>query len=131
MSIATIHHTNSALRASNSLQEERPEHRTNAATDSRTWEEAIKFDSGLSYGRHCIELEHADGSRRVVLVEITRRKVLLLAKPRQTDMYSSWMVVKGNALEHDRKLRTIVWGAHDAALMSAFDNPTAVVRKSR
>ncbi|WP_105821351.1 hypothetical protein [Burkholderia gladioli] len=97
----------------------------------RTWEEAIKFDSGLAIGRHCIELENARGERRTVLVEIKPRgKVLMLAKPREGDMYSSWQRVKGDALEHLPKVSVIVWGARDPELMKLFYAPVAHVKKN-
>jgi len=97
----------------------------------RTWEETLKFDSGLTIGTHCVELEHAGGERRTVLVEITKRgRVLMLAKPRATDMYNSWRRVVGDALEHLPKSSVIVWGARNPDVMRMFDSPTAVVRKA-
>lgn len=97
----------------------------------RTWEQAIKFDSGLTIGAHCVVLENK-GNRRGALVEITSTgAVYLLVKPEAGDMYSSWSKVEGDQLKQAPKGRNgvIVWAARDPAHLERFENPTAIVRK--
>jgi len=99
----------------------------------RTWEEVIKFDSGLTVGVHCVTLETNGGHKRNALVEITNRgAVYLLAEPTEGCMYSSWSRVRGNKQEDAGKGRNgaIVWGARDPAFKARFANPTAVVRRT-
>ncbi len=98
----------------------------------RTWEEVIKFDSGLTIGTHCVTLETNGGHRRNALVEITSRgAVYLLAQPTEGCMYSSWSRVLGDKQTDAGKGRNgvIVWGVRDPALLARFDNPVTVIRK--
>lgn len=100
---------------------------------ARTWEETIKFDSGLAIGTHCVVLETNGGHRRNVLVEITNRgAVYLLPEPSKDQMYSSWSRVRGDRQEDAGKGRNgvIVWGARDPELLKRFANPTTTVRKA-
>lgn len=97
----------------------------------RTWEEIIKFDSGLTIGVHCVTLQ-LNYTTRVALVEITNRgNVYLLAKPNDGDMYSSWSLLEGDKQGPAGKGRNgiIVWGARNPECLARFDNPTAVIKK--
>lgn len=99
---------------------------------ARTWEETIKFDSGLSIGVHCVLLQLKNKQRRA-LVEITNRgKVYLLCEPSEADMYSSWSKVSGDSLEDAGKGRNgvIVWGARDPEIKKQFENPVATIFKA-
>ena len=97
----------------------------------RTWEEIIKFDSGLHIGVHCVTMK-LQGHERVALVEITNKgKVYLLVKPRNTDMYSSWSLLDGDRQRQAGKGRDgiIVWGARNPEYLARFDNPVKVIEK--
>lgn len=94
---------------------------------TRTIEQIIKFDSGLSVGMHPVTIVRRDGSEYPALVEIkTRGAVYLIRKPAESDMYTSWHRVTGDAAVPSRG--TIVWGARDPALLKRFDNPVATIR---
>lgn len=97
----------------------------------RTWEETLKFDSGLTIGVHCVTLKTKQGER-VCLVEITSRgKVYVLAKPNEGDMYSSWSKIEGNSQLDAGKGRNgiIVWGARNPECMARFDNPSKTIER--
>ena len=95
----------------------------------RTWEQIIKFDSGLSIGVHCVTLK-LSGHERVALVEITNKgKVWLLAKPNEGDMYSSWSLLDGD-MQTKGKGAIIVWGVHNPEVMAQFDNPIKTIEKA-
>lgn len=92
---------------------------------TRTIEQILKYDNGLTIGQTCVTIERRDGSQYIALVEIGKRgKVSIIKKPDAEDMYSSWYTVKGN----ETKVGTvIVWGARDPELMSLFDNPVKTI----
>lgn len=98
----------------------------------RTWEQTIKFDSELSVGTHCVNIENNKGEQRTALVEITNRgKVYLLAKPSNADMYTSWSLIEGDSQKDAGRSRNKIylWGAHDPELMARFENPIKTIRK--
>lgn len=85
---------------------------------TRTLEERLKFDSGLSVGTHLVLFTH-EGKERKALVEITvRGKVRVLTEPGRGDMYSSWCTVKGDKTVSDGG--TIVWAARNPEMMEPF-----------
>jgi len=91
----------------------------------RTIEQIIKFDSGLPIGLSAVTVVRRDGSEYVACVEISPRGIVhIVAKPTDSDMYTSWHRVKGDAVTAGK---VVVWGARDAGHMSIFENPTARV----
>lgn len=90
-------------------------------TMERTLEQRLKFDHGLTIGRHVVEIALGQHSRRAIAEISPRGKVYLLFKPRDTDMYSSWRQVKGDILSPKPHGSVIVWGARDPSLMQMFD----------
>lgn len=97
-----------------------------ASSAPRTLEQRLKFDHGLSVGRHLVRFTHGPQSR-MVLVDISPRGIVrCLAKPDESDMYSSWCRVKGDVTESDGGV--IVWGARDPECVRLFDGePVATV----
>lgn len=94
---------------------------------TRTIEEIIKFDSGLSIGVHPVTIARRDGSEYSALVEVKARgAVYLMRKPDEGDMYTSWHRITGN--DATPKGGVIVWGARDPELLKRFDNPVATIR---
>lgn len=94
---------------------------------TRTIEQIIKFDSGLGVGVHPVTIARRDGSEYPALVEIKARgKIYLIRKPTESDMYTSWYLIRGDLAVPT--LSTIVWGARDPALLQRFDNPVATIR---
>ena len=93
----------------------------------RTYEEIIKFDSGLKIGTSLVNIE-CRGHSRKALVEISRRgRVALLFEPRLDEMYTSWRVIKENKTA--KFLNTIVWGARDPECRKMFDGePVATIK---
>lgn len=98
----------------------------------RTWEEIIKFDSGLTIGLHCVNLK-LTGVERTVLIEITNKgKVYMLVKPNAGDMYSSWSLLDGDkqgSADKKRGLQIVVWGARNPECLAQFDNPVKTIEK--
>ncbi|TDX21599.1 hypothetical protein DFO67_1359 [Modicisalibacter xianhensis] len=95
--------------------------------NGRSLEERIKFDHGLTIGRHLVLFTLGEHSR-VALVEIgPRGAVSYLAKPGAGDMYSSWSRIKGDDSSGIQGA-VIVWGARDPELMRMFDGePVATI----
>ena len=94
---------------------------------ARTFEEKVKFDSGLPIGVSLVKLVKGQ-AERLALVEITDRgKVYLIAKPGDGDMYSCWDAVQGNKLV-GIKGGVVVWGSRDAEYVKQFDgDPVATI----
>lgn len=91
-----------------------------------TLEEKIKHHSGLTIGRHVVDFTHKGAMRRGV-VEISPRGVVrAIAKPKDSDMYTSWFRVKGDTT-NTRDGAVIVWAARDPSLMGMFEGPAAAV----
>ena len=89
---------------------------------TRTLEQKIKFDSGLSIGKHCVLFTY-QGRERKGLVDISSRgKVRLLIEPKPEDMYTTWNTVRGDMHKNDGQV--IVWGARDPILKECFNVPT-------
>lgn len=63
---------------------------------SRTLEERLKFDHGLTIGRHLVRLTHQGREVRAQVEIGPRGKVSLLVQPRPEDMYSCWRRVQGD-----------------------------------
>lgn len=97
--------------------------------EPRTLEQRLKFDSGLTVGRHLVRLTHA-GRAIKVLVEIGKRgAVSLLVEPQPEDMYSCWRRVRGDITTAEGGV--IVWGARDPAVRAMFDGePVATLNVS-
>lgn len=94
--------------------------------NSRTLEQQIKFDSNLSVGVQHVEITRRDGSTYEAVVEISSRgKVMILPKPNDSDMYTSWYQVKGNEL---KILNTVVWMSRDLEAMKIFSGIVGKVR---
>lgn len=94
----------------------------------RTFEEKVKFDSGLSCGQSLILITKGTHERRA-LVEICPRtgKVYLLPEPDEGDMYTSWLLIKGNHLVTGVGA-VVVWGARDPKYLEKFaGSPAATV----
>ena len=84
-----------------------------------TLEQRIKFDNGLTIGRHLVAISHK-GATKPMMVDISPRGIVrVLVKPAPEDMYTSWRRVRGDMSEHDGN--TIVWGARSTAMMEMFD----------
>lgn len=89
---------------------------------TRTFEEAIKFDNGLTIGCSVVELTLNGNARRALVSIGPRGKVKILLRPGPDQMYSSWQEVKGNAYGPGRKDFPMVYPArHNPALMEQFD----------
>ena len=97
-----------------------------AATATRTLEERLKFDHGLTIGQHLVRITHKGREVRA-LVEIgARGKDSQHVQPRPEDMYSCWRRVQGDKTTAAGAV--IVWGARDPALRARFDGePVATV----
>lgn len=94
----------------------------------RTLEQRLKFDHGLTIGRHLVNMTH-EGNTRKALIEISARGLVhMLLQPRDEDMYCSWARLKGD--EYSTKgLRLYVWAARNhPELMAQFDGePVATI----
>lgn len=103
----------------------------------RTWEQTIKFDSGLTIGRHLCAIQDKNGNTRKVLVDISSRGVVhILPQPAEGDMYLSWSRVKGDSMEHSKRFTKVyLWagrqGSPDHATLSPLfaPDPACVIRK--
>lgn len=102
-----------------------------------TWEQVIKFDSGLTIGRHLCAIQDENGNTRKVLVDISSRGVVhILPEPTGRDMYLSWSRVKGDNMEHSKRFTKVyLWagrpGTPDHATLSPLFSPppVCVIRK--
>ena len=93
---------------------------------SRTLEERLKFDHGLTIGRHLVRLTHQGREVRAQVEIGPRGKVSLLVQPRPEDMYSCWRRVQGDKTTAAGAV--IVWGAKDPALRAQFEGePVATI----
>lgn len=93
---------------------------------TRTLEQIIKFDSGLSVGRSPVTIQRRDGSMYSVIVEIsTKGSVYILPKPERSDMYTGWYRVKGDEVKLHGGV--IVWGARDPELLKKFNDPVTTI----
>lgn len=97
--------------------------------EPRTLEQRLKFDHGLTVGRHLVRLTHA-GRAVKVLVEIGKRgTVSLLVEPQPEDMYSCWCRLRGDITKAGGEV--IVWGARDPAVRATFEGePVATLEVS-
>ena len=99
------------------------------ASQKRTFEEKVKFDSGLGCGQSLISIEKGDATR-LALVEICPRtgKVYLFPKPLDGDMYTSWLLVSGENLLTGRGA-VVVWAARNPKYMEKFSGiPSATIK---
>ena len=96
-------------------------------TITRTLEQRIKFDNGLTINtKHLVNFTH-EGRERRALIEISPRGIVrCLTQPQPEDMYSSWWKVKGDITKSDGGV--IVWGSRDAELQELFSGePVATI----
>lgn len=104
---------------------------TNGIEPSRTWEDAIKRDSGLAVGTYCVTLEHR-GEQSRALVEITPLgRVYLLFEPRAIDVQGLWLEVVGDRLQHPPQGRDtlVTWAASGKLQRDKFNHSVAIIRK--
>lgn len=102
----------------------------------RTWEQVIKFDSGLTIGRHLVWMTKG-ASRRKALVDISPRGVVhIFPEPGYGDMYVSWSRLKDDSLEVSTKFPVVfVYPArpqskdYDWFLASFLPEPCCTVSK--
>lgn len=94
---------------------------------TRTIEDRIKFDSGLTVGVHLVEFKGCTSYRKV-LIEITSRGVVNgLAEPREDDMYAAWDRIKGDKW-CSRPGTVAVWPARNPEFMARFSGePSATI----
>jgi hypothetical protein len=93
-----------------------------------TWETTL---AKLGAGEHCVELASNNG-RFTALVKVTDKGfVHLFKKPEEGDMYTSWLLVRGDRLEHLAKIDVIVWANQNAELMARFAEPQRVIFKDQ
>ena len=103
----------------------------------RTWEQAIKFDSGLTVGRHLCAIQDENGNTRKVLIDISPRGVVhILPEPTERDMYLSWSRVVGDSMERSKRFTKVyLWagrpGSLDYATLSSLfaPSPACVIRR--
>lgn len=86
----------------------------------RTVEQRLIFDCGLCVNAVSLVRFTMNDKVRDALVEVKRKKVYVLVKPNEGDMYSSWYQMNGNNFAGIRG-NVIVWGARDPELMKMFD----------
>lgn len=84
---------------------------------SRTLEQRIKFDHGLPIGRSLATFTLGERSRLAVVEINENGRVFYLAKPTDSDMYSQWTRVRGDA-SHSGEGSIIVWAARNPGLMA-------------
>lgn len=92
---------------------------------TRTLEQRIKFDFGLTIGQHLVKFVRGD--RFVLaLVEIgSRGQVYYFAKPEVGDMYASWKRIRGDkTIVGEGAVK--VWPEKDVEFMARFDATPAV-----
>lgn len=85
-----------------------------------TWETTLQ---ALGAGSHCVELASSNG-RFTALVKVTDKGfVHLFKKPDEGDMYTPWLLVRGDRLEHLAKIEVELWAYQNAELMRQFEQP--------
>jgi hypothetical protein len=93
-----------------------------------TWETTLQQ---LGPGSHCVEIAGEKG-RFIALVKVTDKGfVHLFRKPDEGDMYTSWLLVRGDRLEHLAKIDVHVWAHQNTELMRQFESPSKTVYKDR
>ncbi len=93
-----------------------------------TWETTLQ---ALGAGSHCVQLA-ATGGRFTALVKVTDKGfVHIFKEPDEGDMYASWMLVRGDRMEHLAKIDVVVWGHQNAELMAQFAEPQRVIFKDQ
>lgn len=92
----------------------------------RTMEERLKFDYGLSIGKHLVQITHKGQTKRMLVSISPRGIVRVLVRPQPEDMYSAWRRLKGDNfgdVEH-----VVVWAASQPEYMAQFDSePVATI----
>lgn len=91
---------------------------------TRTLEQALKFDHGLTIGVHLVEFDKA-GAKRLALIEIgARGAVYGMAKPNPNARTAGWDRIRGDVWVGLSGVAS-VWPARDAAFMARFDGEPA------
>ncbi|QIG66015.1 hypothetical protein phiOC_p373 [Ochrobactrum phage vB_OspM_OC] len=92
----------------------------NVNTATKDAETALREFIGKSKETLLVDLVYQGNTNRA-LVKKVRNKIHIFIKPKETDMYSSWMILDGNMWNRNKNEPVMTWAYKNEEIMKQFE----------